>query len=193
MSVRKVAMVRKILERISAAVPAQVAVTLDHADRQKSRGLLKLDDGTEAALLLERGHGLRHGDRLLADDGVVVLVEAAREGLSVVTSGDPLDLMRAAYHLGNRHIPVQIEALRVAYLHDHVLDDMVRALGFQVSFAVERFEPESGAYGGRAEHGHSHAQRDGEAPRGHAPHGHSHAPAHGHAHEPAPRTRTHTA
>ncbi|HTA92153.1 MAG TPA: urease accessory protein UreE [Polyangiaceae bacterium] len=180
-------MVRKILEKITNHAPAQVAVTLDHAGRQKSRGLLKLDDGTEAALLLERGNGLRHGDRLLADDGVVVVVEAAREGLSIVTCTESLDLMRAAYHLGNRHIPVQIEALRLAYLHDHVLDDMVRALGFQVGFAVERFEPESGAYGGRGEHGHSHAQRDSEALRAHAPH------AHGPAHEPALRTRTDTA
>ena len=68
-------MVRKILEKITNHAPAQVGVTLDHAGRQKSRGLLKLDDGSEAALLLERGHGLRHGDRLLADDGVVVLIE----------------------------------------------------------------------------------------------------------------------
>ena len=100
---------RRILEKISASAPAKVAVTLEHADRQKSRGLLRLDDGSEAALILERGSGLRHGDRLLADDGVVVMVQAAREGLSVVTADDPLDLMRAAYHLGNRHIPVQIE------------------------------------------------------------------------------------
>ncbi len=88
-------------------------MTLEHADRQKSRGLLRLDDGSEAALILERGSGLRPGDRLLADDGTVVAVEAAREGLSIVTAGDARDLMRAAYHLGNRHIPVQIEASRL--------------------------------------------------------------------------------
>jgi urease accessory protein len=148
---------RKILEKTSGGAPAQLAVTLAHAERQKSRTLLRLDDGSEAALVLARGSGLRDGDRLLADDGSVIAVEAALEGLSVVTSSDPLSLIRAAYHLGNRHIPVQIEALRLAYLHDHVLDDMVRALGFQVRFAVERFEPESGAYGGRGG-SHSHNQ-----------------------------------
>ena len=123
---------RKILEKVASSVPATVAVTLEYSDRQKSRGLLKLDDGSEAALLLERGTGLQHGDRLLADDGLVVLVQAALEGLSIVTASDPLDLCRAAYHLGNRHVPLQISALRLAYLHDHVLDDMVRELGFHV-------------------------------------------------------------
>jgi len=157
---------RKILEKVPGMAPATVAVTLEHADRQKSRGLLKLDDGSEAALLLERGTGLSHGDRLLADDGAIVLVQAALEGLSIVTASDPLELCRAAYHLGNRHVPLQIGALRLAYLHDHVLDDMVRELGFQVTFAAEQFEPEPGAYG----HGHAHASKP---PSAHA-HGHDH-------------------
>jgi urease accessory protein len=166
---------RKILEKVASSVPATVAVTLEFSDRQKSRGLLKLDDGSEAALLLERGTGLQHGDRLLADDGLVVLVQAALEGLSIVTASDPLDLCRAAYHLGNRHVPLQISALRLAYLHDHVLDDMVRELGFHVVFAAERFEPEAGAYG----HGHAHASR----PPGAHSHGHGHHHDHEHDHE----------
>ena len=193
---------RKILEKLASSVQAQLSVTLDHAERQKSRGLLRLSDGTEAALLLDRGSSLRHGDRLLADDGAVIAVEAASEELSIVTANDPLSLMRAAYHLGNRHIPVQIEALRLAYLHDHVLDDMVRELGFQVSFASERFESESGAYG-RGEHGHGHAHlhRPSERPRSSLPpphhdhhhedahaDSHAHAHAHAHAHSPAPRS-----
>lgn len=171
---------RKIVEKIAPTVPANVTVTLEHADRQKSRGLLRLDDGSEAALILERGSGLRHGDRLLADDGLVVAVEAARETLSIVTAKNPLDLIRAAYHLGNRHVPVQIEAARLAYLHDHVLDDMVRELGFQVGVAEEHFEPECGAYGGRGEHGHGHAHlhRRSERPRLSSVPPHDHDPAH---------------
>jgi urease accessory protein len=152
---------RKILEKVTESVPASVVVTLTHAERQKSRGLLKLDDGSEAALLLERGSGLEHGDHLLADDGVVVRVQAALEALSIVTALAPVDLARAAYHLGNRHIALQISE-SLAYLHDHVLDDMLRALGFQVSFAEQRFEPESGAYG----HGHAHSSRP---PHAHPP------------------------
>ena len=179
---------RKILEKLPGSVPAKIAVTLAHQDRQKSRGLLRLDDGTEAALLLNRGMTLQHGDRLLGDDGVVVLVQAALEGLSIVTSDDPLSLGRAAYHLGNRHIPVQIEALRLAYLHDHVLDDMLRSLGFGIGFSAEQFEPEAGAYG----HGHAHAAPSRSTvppPRVHAQenHGHGHALQHEHdsEHEPS--------
>jgi urease accessory protein len=168
---------RKILKKAASDAPASVAVTLEHSERQKSRALLRLDDGSEAALLLERGSGLCHGERLLADDGVVVLVRAALEGLSVVTADDPLDLARAAYHLGNRHVAVQIEGLRLAFLHDHVLDDMLRELGFRVAFASERFEPESGAYG----HGHAHV----EQPRKAHLHVHAHATGHPHSHEHA--------
>jgi urease accessory protein len=165
---------RKILEKVAGPVPAALAVTLEYSERQKSRGLLKLDDGSEAALFLERGTGLQHGDRLLADDGTIILVQAALEGLSIVTASDPLDLCRAAYHLGNRHVPLQISALRLAYLHDHVLDGMIRELGFHVAFAADHFEPESGAYG----HGHAHSSRP---PASHS-HGHEHRHAHGHDH-----------
>ena len=168
---------RKILQKTSALAKASLAVTLEHSDRQKSRGLLRLDDGTEAALLLERGTGgLQPGDKLLTEDGCVVLVQAALEGLSVVTAKDPLDLARAAYHLGNRHIAVQINALRLAFLHDHVLDDMLRELGFQVAFAAEPFEPESGAYG----HGHAHLHHPRVDAQGHS---HSHSHEHGHGQE----------
>ena len=170
---------RKILEKVAGNAHAAVVATLEYSERQKSRGLLKLDDGSEAALLLERGTGLKHGDYLRADDGVIVVVQAALEGLSVVTAGDPLDLCRAAYHLGNRHVPLQISGLRLAYLHDHVLDDMLRELGFQVAFAAESFEPEPGAYG----HGHARASR---APSSHShghDHDHDHDAASGHDHE----------
>ncbi len=164
---------RKIFQRAAGPAPANTTVTLPHGDRQKSRGLLHLDDGTTAGMLLDRGSGLRHGDRLLTDDGAIVLVQAALEPLSVVTAEDPCALARAAYHLGNRHIGVQIEPRRLAYLHDHVLDDMLRELGFQVSFVSEAFEPESGAYG----HGHAHV----EPPRGHA---HPHSDENSHEHGP---------
>ena len=172
---------RKIVEKLTGAGQASLAVTLEYSERQKSRGLLRLDDGSEAALLLERGSGLRHGDRLLADDGAIVRVQAALEGLSVVTAPDPLDLARAAYHLGNRHVAVQIEALRLAYLRDHVLDDMLRELGFKVAFAAARFEPESGAYG----HGHAHVEQPRSAPSRAHGHAHSHGPADKHSHDSA--------
>lgn len=179
---------RKILEKVSESVPATVAVTLDHAARQKSRGLLRLDDGSEAALLLERGSTLQHGDHLRSDDGTVVVVQAALEALSIVTASDPLELVRAAYHLGNRHIALQISPLRLAYLHDHVLDDMLRELGFLVNFAAERFEPEPGAYG----HGHAHLSHAHPQATIHLhPHEPGHAHPHDHEHTPGTSRRAH--
>jgi urease accessory protein len=82
----------------------------------------------------------------------VIEIVAAREVVSVVTSNDPLQLARAAYHLGNRHVSVQIGPGWLRYQHDHVLDDMVRGLGLPVRQDTLPFEPEAGAYAG-----HSHS------------------------------------
>ena len=135
-------------------------LTLPFELRQRSRLRCMLDSGEEAGLILERGTVLRGGDRLLAEDGRVIAVLAAPEQLSVVASSDPLQLARAAYHLGNRHVPVQLLAGSLRYQHDHVLDDMVRGLGLAVRVETLPFEPEGGAYG-RHEHAHSHAHDHG--------------------------------
>ena len=135
-------------------------LTLPFELRQRSRLRCMLDSGEEAGLILERGTVLRGGDRLLAEDGRVIAVLAAPEQLSVVASSDPLQLARSAYHLGNRHVPVQLLAGSLRYRHDHVLDDMVRGLGLAVRVETLPFEPEGGAYG-RHEHAHSHAHDHG--------------------------------
>lgn len=109
---------------------------------------MSLDDGREAGVFLERGESLKHGDLLVSDDGILVRVEAAPERVSTVMSQDPHLLARACYHLGNRHVALQIEPQRLRYLHDHVLDDMVRGLGLAVIVDYAPFEPEPGAYGG---------------------------------------------
>ncbi|HJL15645.1 MAG TPA: urease accessory protein UreE [Sandaracinaceae bacterium LLY-WYZ-13_1] len=138
---------------------ARLVLTFD--DRQRSRLRARLDDGREVGLLLPRGTVLRGGDRLEADDGTVVLVEAAAQTLSAVRSADPIALARAAYHLGNRHVPVQIGEGWVRYEHDHVLDDMVRGLGLEVTEERAGFEPEGGAYGHGHTHGHGHGHAHG--------------------------------
>jgi urease accessory protein len=120
--------------------------------RQKSRLRTALSTGEEVGLNLERGYVLRGGDQLLAEDGRVVEIVAAPEQVSVVASDDSLQLMRAAYHLGNRHVSVQVGQGWLRYLHDHVLDDMVRGLGLTVTTDTLPFEPEAGAYAG-----HSHS------------------------------------
>jgi urease accessory protein len=141
---------------VASGAPA-ATVTLTYDQRCKSRQRFVLDDGSEAALVLERGTILSDGDLLLADDGAVVAVRAAPETLSCVRTPDPLALARAAYHLGNRHVPLQIAPGDLRYQHDHVLDDLVVALGLKVEVVTAPFQPEGGAYGrGSHEHHHHH-------------------------------------
>ena len=149
------------------ATPSE-RLTLPFELRQKSRLRCRLDSGEEAGLVLDRGTVLRGGDLLEAEDGRVIEVVAAPELLSVVASSDVLQLARAAYHLGNRHVAVQILAGSIRYLHDHVLDDMLVGMGLPVSVQTLPFEPEGGAYG---RHEHAHAE-----------HAHPHSHEHGHHH-----------
>lgn len=131
------------------------SLTLNFDQRSKSRLRARLDDQTEVAIVLDRGMQLLPGDLLEAASGEIVRVRAANEPVSVVHSDDPLLLARACYHLGNRHVALQISATELRYLHDHVLDEMLALLGLQVTFKQTRFEPESGAYGA---HAHIHGQ-----------------------------------
>lgn len=129
-------------------------LTLSFEDRRKSRLRACLDDGREAAISLPRGTQLRDGDYLLDEESTVaVCVKAAVETLSVARTADLHLLARAAYHLGNRHVPVQLGPDWLAYRHDHVLDGLVCALGLSVACEDRRFEPEAGGYGqGHHEH-----------------------------------------
>ena len=147
----------QIVERPSADLPAQATLTLPFELRQKSRLRTRLDSGEEVGLFLPRGTVLRHGDRLRATDGRVVEVRAAPETVSTARAADSLLLARAAYHLGNRHVALQIGSGWLRYLHDHVLDGMARELGLTVLCEQAPFEPEAGAYGGGGHHhGHDH-------------------------------------
>jgi urease accessory protein len=129
--------------------------------RQRSRLLASLDSGEEVGLLMPRGTVLRGGDRLQSSDGRLVEVVAAPEELSIVRSTDARQLARAAYHLGNRHIAVQITGDSIRYLKDHVLDDMLRGQGLQVMNEILPFEPEAGAYASVHAHEHSHSHAHG--------------------------------
>lgn len=121
-------------------------LTLPFETRQKSRFRARLDGGEDAALTLERGTVLRPGDRLKTEDGLIIEIRAAKEELSKASTDDPHLLARACYHLGNRHVALQIGDTWVTYQYDHVLDDMVRQLGLEVSLEKAVFEPEAGAY-----------------------------------------------
>jgi urease accessory protein len=121
--------------------------------RTKSRLLLTLDDGERAALVLERGRVLHDGDVVVTQDGREVKIIAAEEALLEACSDDALLLARAAYHLGNRHVMVQVMPGRLRFLDDHVLGEMVGKLGLQVQPVSAAFEPEGGAYGHHHAHG----------------------------------------
>ncbi|MGA2343254.1 MAG: urease accessory protein UreE [Steroidobacteraceae bacterium] len=128
-------------------------VHLSFEARSKSRLLLRLDSGEQAALVVERGRLLRGGDRVRTQDGREVLIIAAEESVLEVTSEDPVAIARAAFHLGNRHVAVQVMANRLRFLNDRVLEEMVRGLGLKVSAVRAPFEPEGGAYGHHHAHG----------------------------------------
>jgi urease accessory protein len=139
--------------------------------RQRSRLLAVMDNGEEVGLMLPRGTVLRGGDRLQVSDGRLVEVIAAPEQVSIVRSADARTLARAAYHLGNRHVAVQIAGDSLRFLRDHVLEDMLRGLGLKVEADVLPFEPEAGAYS--QSHAHAHAHAD-EHDHDHGHHQHRH-------------------
>ena len=129
-------------------------VVLSYAQREKARQRAALQTGEEIAINIRRGQIMRGGDYLRSPRGRCVRVQAAPEKVSTVRCSSPLQLTRIAYHLGNRHVWLQVGEGWLRYLHDHVLDDMVRGLGGSVEVEQAPFEPESGAYGGHSHHHH---------------------------------------
>jgi urease accessory protein len=122
--------------------------------RRKSRFRATLANGIEAALFLARGSMLRDGDLLEAEDGTLIRVESAPENVLLVTAETPHSLMRAAYHLGNRHTPVELGETFLKLEADPVLQEMLVQLGMTVHQETSPFQPEAGAYGGGHRHGH---------------------------------------
>lgn len=135
---------------------ASIVLPLDHEQRRRARLRVMLPSGEAVGISLPRGGSLRDGDKLRASsDGSVARVRAAPEHVSVAETHDPHLLTRGAYHLGNRHVALRIERVRLIYPHDHVLDGLCRELGLSVSEQILPFEPEPGGYAGE----HSHAGR----------------------------------
>ena len=148
-------------------------VELDWDVRQKSRFDATDSAGRMLGVFLPRGTSVRGGDALVAEDGSLVVVKAAPQAVLVVRHctehGSPFDLLRAAYHLGNRHVQLELQADHLKLEPDHVLADMLRAMHLIVSDESAAFEPEAGAYAA-ASGAHDHD------------HGHDHAHGHGHGH-----------
>jgi len=160
----------------SVLVKRASTITLDWDTRQKSRFDAVDSSQRQLGIFLPRGTVVRGGDVLVAEDGSLVRVEAAPQTVLRITActehGSPFDLTRAAYHLGNRHVPIELKPDHLKIEPDHVLADMLRAMHMTVVQVSESFEPESGAYGDHG--GHSHA--------GHGEHSHAHGPDGTHEH-----------
>lgn len=179
--------VNKLISRGQGLAKALVnrapTVSLDWETRQKSRFDATDSDGRTLGVFLPRGTVVRGGDVLVAEDGSLVKVNATPQPVLVVRTcpehGAPVDLVRAAYHLGNRHIQLEVTPDHLHLEPDHVLADMLRQMHLIVTEETAPFEPEGGAYaaGGHGSHGHGH---------GHGPHDHGHDHAHDHGHAPAP-------
>jgi urease accessory protein len=164
--------VSKLIAKGQGLAPALLkraaTVELDWDVRQKSRFDAADSQGRALGIFLPRGTLVRGGDVLVAEDGSLVRVIAAAQPVLVITAcsahGSAFDLTRAAYHLGNRHVPIELQPDHLKIEPDHVLADMLRAMHLTVREATEAFEPEGGAYSsaghGHAQggHGHGHAQ-----------------------------------
>lgn len=137
----------RIEARAAPDAPVSDHVRLTFEERARGRLPVRLERGAEAALALPRGTPLRHGDRLLASDGRVVEVLAATEPLLHVDVADAALLARAAYHLGNRHVAVELRAGALRVAQDGVLERLLRGLGLEPVRVDAPFEPEGGAYG----------------------------------------------
>ena len=153
-------------------------VELDWDVRQKSRFAAVDSLGRALAIFLPRGQAVRGGDILVAEDGTLVRVVAAPQKVLHITAcaahGTSFDLMRAAYHLGNRHVPIELQPTHLKIEPDHVLADMLRSMHMTVVEVDLPFEPEGGAYGG-------HVTNDGHSHHHHG-HKHVHSDHHGHHH-----------
>ncbi len=126
-------------------------VVIDHDRRHRRRLLLTTQSGREVLLDLPRPMRLRHGDGLLLEDGDIIRVEARPEALLEITGAD---LTRIAWHLGNRHLPVQLVGEHIRIRRDHVIEDMVEQLGGHVDHIEAPFDPEAGAHAGGHQHQH---------------------------------------
>ncbi len=163
------------IARSAYKVEVRGQLKLPFESRQKSRLRTRLVSGEEVGLMLPRGEILRGGDLVTASDGRVIEVVAQQEKLLHV---ETKELARAAYHLGNRHVPVEVGEGYLRISEDHVLEEMLKTLGAKLSHVEAPFEPEAGAYAG----GHHQHDEMGHGGKIHDHHDHDHDHDHDHGH-----------
>ena len=183
--------INKLLPRgqgLSAVLLKRAAsVVLDWDTRQKSRFDIDDSQGRALGVFLPRGTAVRGGDVLVAEDGSLIKVVAQPQAVMRITPcaahGSPFDLVRAAYHLGNRHVQIELTPEHLQIEPDHVLAEMLKKMHLDVTELLAPFEPEGGAYASHAghDHGHDHAHDHDDHAKHEHPHDHGHAP---HVHGP---------
>ena len=155
-------------------------VVLDADERHRRRVMLTGERGTCFLLDLPQATALHDGDGLILDDGGIVRVTGRPEPLVEIAAGSAHELARLAWHIGNRHVEVQIVGDRLRIRRDHVIEDMLRGLGARLSTIEAPFDPEHGAYGQAHRHADGH---DHDHAHDHAHDGHHHDNDHNHDHD----------
>ncbi len=159
-------MIRATTVISSAAATGSPAATvvLDFDSRHRRRIVMRTTEGLDFLLDLEKAHRLREGDALVLEDGRNVIVVAAPEPLAEIRCTDLRHLVRVAWHLGNRHLPTMLDGDRLVIRRDHVIENMVRGLGADVSHVDAPFNPEGGAYAAGSHHHHHGDDEPDHAP-----------------------------
>ncbi len=170
------------IRRSAYKVDVKGQLKLPFDSRQKSRLRATLVSGEEVGLMLPRGEILRGGDLVAASDGRVIEIISEEEKILHIDADSPQALAKVAYHLGNRHVPVEVGEGYLRIAQDHVLEEMVRKLGAKVKHVEAPFEPEAGAYAG-GHHRHDEMGHGGKIHDHHHGHDHGHHHDHDHDHE----------
>jgi urease accessory protein len=166
----------KILAQAAGSQACADTVLLDSTERHRRRATMTCVRGLEFLLDLPEAIMLRTGDAIMLDDGRLVEVLGRPEPLAEIRVRDPRELANVAWHLGNRHLPVQIFDTKIRIRRDHVIEDMVRGLGAKVALIEAAFDPEGGAYAVAEahDHGHDHDHSTCGHDHSHDHHGHKH-------------------
>lgn len=173
-------MLRVIEHHPASSWPAESAadsLTLEFDNRHRRRIRLTTDSGAYVLLDLPQAVAMAHGDGLKLEDGRWIWINAAPETLVEVHADDPVQLARIAWHVGNRHLPAQILDGAIRIRPDHVIEAMIVGLGGTLTQVDAPFQPEGGAYGGRAsglDRGHDGHHHHDHGAHGDAPHPHDH-------------------
>ncbi|GAA5213409.1 urease accessory protein UreE [Corallincola platygyrae] len=179
-------MIRVIEKHNHCQGPVVDSLTLPYALRQKGRFRVSSDNGQDVGVFLPRGDLLSEGEYLLTECGKWLAVKAEAEAVVTAKTDCWLTFAKACYHLGNRHVPLQVGEQWLRFQPDHVLEEMVELLGLTVEPGKASFTPENGAYSHAGHsHGEHHSHEDKHAHHGHShEHSHEHTRDHAHHHEP---------